>query len=467
MRRCPARTILAAWNDETDILAGSMTTVRKGALAPGIARELTPIRANRAKARSGTGARTRTGSSRRGPSRQGHCEMMHTDIPGLQEFKALATARDGMLVSLYLPTSPLHPDANRIAFKDLAKDAIAQLRQTAASERVIEAVERQFGILSGRIQESLDDNKHRLRGANPLASVEEFWKSQAHGLGVLAWPKTKSLHTYRLPIRPKPLAEVADRFHLSPLIRTITSPLEIFVLAISEGGARLLHVVVNMPPARVPIPHLSDDPAETLDRPSIHVRAPRRRLQNLEGEKILEAQYARKVDRAVREALAGRSTPMVLAAPEPMASIFRKVNTYPHLIEEVIEGSPDHRSDAQLGDAALPILDRLYRNEVKAILALYDELKPYRATGDVSHAAHAATAAAVDRLVVDLDRVIPGLVSDIDGSVTYSVSDDAETYSVVDEVARRALCTDARVLCARSEELPAGQALAAILRYAF
>ena len=35
--------------------------------------------------------------------------------------------------------------------------------------------------------------------------------------------------------------------------------------------------------------------------------------------------------------------------------------------------------------------------------------------------------------------MVPGLVSDIDGSVTYSASDDAETYSVVDEVARRAL----------------------------
>ncbi|MCJ2054312.1 hypothetical protein [Methylobacterium sp. J-070] len=393
--------------------------------------------------------------------------MMRADIPGLQEFKALATARGGVFVSLYLPTSPLHPDANRIAFKDLAKDAIAQMRDGAVSERVIDSFERQFGALSGRIQESLDDNKHRLNSADPLEQVEEFWKSQAHGLGVLARSETNSLQTYRLPIRPLPLAEVADRFHLAPLIRTITSPLEIFVLAISAGGARLLHVVVNMPPARVPVAHLSDDPAETLDRPSIHVKAPRRRLQNREGQKILEAEYARTVHDAVREALAGRSTPMVLAAAEPMLSIYRAVNTYPHLIAEAIEGAPDHRSDAQLGDAALPILDRLYRNEVTGVLALYDALKPYRATSDVSRTAHAATAAAVDRLVVDLDRVIPGLVSDVDGSVTYSVSDDAETYSVLDEVARRALCTDARVLCARRAELPAGCALAAILRYAF
>jgi hypothetical protein len=39
------------------------------------------------------------------------------------------------------------------------------------------------------------------------------------------------------------------------------------------------------------------------------------------------------------------------------------------------------------------------------------------------------------------------LVSEVDGSVTYAASDDAEVYSVVDEIARRALG-------ARRDELP-------------
>jgi hypothetical protein len=120
-----------------------------------------------------------------------------------------------------------------------------------------------------------------------------------------------------------------------------------------------------------------------------------------------------------------------------------------------------------LEDAAIPILYRLYSRELKAAIALYDELKPRRATTDISYAAHAATAGAIDQLLVDLDSVVPGLVSDVDGSVIYSASDDAETYSVVDEVARRALCTGARILGARREEMPDHAALAAILRYEF
>jgi hypothetical protein len=68
---------------------------------------------------------------------------------------------------------------------------------------------------------------------------------------------------------------------------------------------------------------------------------------------------------------------------------------------------------------------------------------------------------------VDLDAVIPGLVSDVDGSVTYSTSDDAETYGVVDEVAKRALSTGARVLGAQRQDLPGGAPLIAILRYQF
>jgi hypothetical protein len=393
--------------------------------------------------------------------------MLHIDIPTLEEFKALAQIKGETCVSLYLPTSPLGRNAkvNRTAFKDLAKEALSQLKEAGADKSKIAVFEERFDHLAGADHDVQDEDKIRKRQRAKPEPIDSFWHYQANELAVLATPGT--MRTFRLPNSPKPLAEVADRFHLTPLIRAMTSPHDVFVLALAEESVRLIHAFANFPPERLQVPDLPRNAEEATRRPSVHVRAPRGRLQNLEGEKVLLHQYVRKVEQAIHSVLAGRNAPLVLAAAEPLASIFRSINTYPKLADEMIVGNPDLITDAELEDAAIPILDRVYSRELKAVLALYDELKPRRATTDISYAAHAATAGAIDRLLVDLDAAVPGLVSDIDGSVTYSASDDAETYSVVDEVARRALYTGARVMGARKEELPDGAPLAAILRYEF
>src|SRR4030088_1501406 len=393
--------------------------------------------------------------------------MLHIDIPTLEEFKALAQVKGETCVSLYMPTSPLGTSAkfNRTAFKDLAKEALSQMKEAGIDKNKIAVFEQQFDHLAGAEHDVQDEDKIRkLQRAKP-DPIESFWHYQPNGLAVLT---TMSLtRIFRLPNPLKPLAEVADRFHLTPLIRAMTSPHDIFVLALAEESVRLVHAFANFPPQRLQVPDLPANAEEATRRPSFHVRAPRRRLQNLEGEKVLLHQYVRKVEHAVQGALAGQNAPLVLAAEEPLASMFRSVNTYPKLADEMIEGNPDQITDGELEDAAIPILDRLYSRELKAVIALYDELKPRRATTDVSYAAHAATAGAIEQLLLDLDAVVPGLVSDLDGSVTYSASDDAEPYSVVDEVARRALSTGAKVLGARREELPDRAPLAAILRYGF
>src|ERR1700710_737663 len=288
----------------------------------------------------------RAGHTLRRGRNEGLCDapnegpMLHIDIPTLEEFKALAQFKGQTCVSLYLHPSPLRENvrANRIAFRDIAREALSQLKEAGADKNKIAVFAEQFDHLAGLEHDDKDGAKIRKRQRAKPDAIDAFWHTQANGLAVLATAST--MRTFRLPDTPKPLAEVADRLHLTPLIRAMTSPHDAFVLALAEESVRLIHVFANFPPERLQVPDLPRNAEEATRRPSVHVRAPRGRLQNLEGEKVLLHRCARKVEQAVSDILAGRNAPLVLAAAEPLASIFRSVNTYPRLVDEAIDGNP-------------------------------------------------------------------------------------------------------------------------------
>ena len=106
------------------------------------------------------------------------------------------------------------------------------MKDAGVDRRRIALLEEHLGRLSGAEQQNSDDNKYRYRHREPSEVIDEFWSSQANGLAVLATPET--MRTFRLPERLKAVAEVADRFHLTPLIRAMTSPHEAYVLALAE-----------------------------------------------------------------------------------------------------------------------------------------------------------------------------------------------------------------------------------------
>lgn len=210
--------------------------------------------------------------------------MLHIDIPTLEEFKALAQVRGETCVSLYLPTSPLGSNAklNRTAFKDLAKDALSQLSGGSVDKRKIVAFEEQFDRLAGGEHNVQDEDKIRKLQRGKPDPVDSFWHYLSTGLAVLATSAT--LRTFRLPESPKPLAEVADRFHLTPLIRAMTSPHDIYVLALAEENVRLIHAFANFPPERLAGSRPAQerggsDPAAVLSRtcPAPRTAEPRRR----------------------------------------------------------------------------------------------------------------------------------------------------------------------------------------------
>jgi hypothetical protein len=370
---------------------------------------------------------------------------LHTDIPARADIDRLLASRHPVSVSLYLPTDPVSSgDAERIELRNLAGEARGQLEEAGAAKREIEAV-------TGRVDELVED--------------DAFWRFQARSLAVLATPD--SFTSFRLPNRLVAQAAVADRFHLKPLLRAVTFPQVAYVLALAQGSVRLIEALPDAPPYEVRVPDLPSDAASAAGMSSIADRAPRGALQGSEGQKVRLRQYARQIDQALRPLLRGGDVPLILAAAEPIDSIYRSVNTYPRLSPTGIAGNPEATSEAELAERARTVLDELYAAELQGVRDLYGTRGSQgRAASDVVDVARAATMGAVDTVLVDIDDVVPGQVDDETGAVTFADEDDAVAYGVVDEIARRVWLTGGRVLAVRRDEVPGGGSVAAILRFA-
>ncbi|WP_366555221.1 baeRF11 domain-containing protein [Aquibaculum sediminis] len=305
-----------------------------------------------------------------------------------------------------------------------------------------------------------------LEKLHDLQDDDAFWNHQANSLAVFATPD--NIRTYRLANHLTPMVQVADRFHLKPLFRAVTFPNSAFILALSENAVRLVEMEADLPPETVKVPNLPKDAASSVGKSTLNDRSFSGRIHGSEGQNVRFQQYARQVDAALRPILAGRETPLILAATGRLASVYAEVNSYPHLLADTIGESPDRLSDGELAQRARPILDAAYEKELAEVRALFERRTgERRTTTDISDAARAATFGAVDTLLVDIDSVVPGSVDDETGAVTFMKEDDATAYGVVDTIAARAFANGARVLGVRQADIPGGKELAAILRYSF
>ena len=371
---------------------------------------------------------------------------LHIDIPTRAQVDRLLTSRHPSSVSVYLPTDPASAgQAERIELKNLAAEAERQLRDLKAPDADM-----------AKIAAAFED----------ILADETFWRYQARSLALFVTPE--ALRTFRLPNRLVSLVELSDRFHLKPLLRSITFPQVGFVLALAENSVRLLELEGgDSRPWAVEVPDLPVSAADASGEPSGSGRPARPKVRSSEGQKLRLGQYARQIDRALRPLLNGLDVPLILAAAEPADSIYRSANTYPYLVPAGIPGNPESTPDAELASAARSILDHLHADELQASHELYQSHQADgRAVQDIADVARAATYGAVDTVFVDIDEVLPGSIDENTGAVTFDEENDAANYDLVDEIAGRVWLNGGKVLAVRRGDIPGQNSVAAILRYA-
>ena len=110
-------------------------------------------------------------------------------------------------------------------------------------------------------------------------------------------------------------------------------------------------------------------------------------------------EYVQAIDRALRPMLANSTEPLILAAAEPLIGIFRGASSYPHVVEQVITGNPEEKTDEELAQAARLVLDAVYAQKIAALKEDFEaRIAAGTALVDLSDIARAATYGAVEAL---------------------------------------------------------------------
>jgi Bacterial archaeo-eukaryotic release factor family 3 len=379
------------------------------------------------------------------------------DVGRRTDLQRLALPRHGPCVSVFLPTHRAGREVEQVPIR--LKNLLRQATDVLKTDGVrAPEIDRLLAPLRGLLVDRL------------------FWQYQSDGLALFSRPGW--WRSLRVPLHLPELAVVADRFHISPLLPLPTGGGHFFVLALSKNQIRLLEGTrdrleeVDLPGVPLGVRDaLQGEEAQrqlqlsVADRGGVAARGVfhgHGSDADVQKERVLR--YFRKVDRALREVLAGERAPMVLAAVEHLAPIWRQANTYPHLVDETLAGSPEGLDPHQLHARAWAVVEPLFLQAQREAAARCERLAGTDLTSqDPREIIRAAEDGRIETLFAARHPASPPGVSST-GSAPSSNGDRA-LRDVLELAAVTTIIKGGSVYVLPAGVVPGGGSAAAVFRY--
>ncbi len=388
-----------------------------------------------------------------------------------QDLREIVRA-NGPCVSIYMPTHRAGREVQQgpIRLKNLLGEA---------EERLIAG-----GLRAPEAREFLEP-------AETFVQNGVFWQYQSDGLTMFL--ASDLLRYYRLPLDFDELVVVAGRFHLKPLFPLLGGDGRFYVLALSQNEVRLLQGTRYS----VGEVHLEDVPESLAE--ALRWDDPEKRVQfhtttrTPGGERVRPAvksarpaifhghgvasaddptdtisRYFHRVDDGLNEVLGGEQAPLILAAVDYLHPIYRDANTYPHLIDEGIEGNPEALSADELHRRAWAIAQPLFLAEREQAAARYRQLSgagSELASSNVEAVVPAAYVGRVETLFVAVGLQRWGSFDAATNRVELHEEAAPGDEDVIDFAAVHTFLNGGTIYAVEPEKVPDDAALAAIFRY--
>jgi hypothetical protein len=237
----------------------------------------------------------------------------------------------------------------------------------------------------------VEGHTHPETAAGLLAPIERLgpnWETaEVWANSLIAFRAPGAFRHYWARERRKDVAVVGDRFEIRPLLAAMAREQRFHLLAIGRHHVRLFRAT----------PHSAEEVRLEGKAPQnmqefLHTRPPDHLLESRmaagpsvgsmqgvvfgtgsESEKEQDRlrHFLKEVEKGVTSLLRPTREPLILAGVGYDVAIYRQLNTYPHLLERAIDGSPDGQTARHLHDRAWEIVSQYPSEQLKKALADY------------------------------------------------------------------------------------------------
>lgn len=366
-------------------------------------------------------------------------------------------------VSIYMPTfrAGAETQQNPIRFKNLLRAV-----QERLEEQGMEPTD--TAELLTPLREMVDDYA--------------FWQTQDQGLAVFFSPGM--FRAYRMPAYTDELVVVENRFHLKPLFTLLQNEGRFYVLAISKKNVRLIAATrhraeeVELPPD---VPRSFEEALGPLTRRYSQFQASTssKTVSRMPlfhghgtGEDDLKAELVKAfniIDKALIKYM-DRDTPVVLAGVEYVLPRYKETAEHPRVLDEGLAmGNAENLSPEELRDLALEIVEPVLNEDRRKAAERYGDLiGSGRASSRYEDILPAAHDGRVDTLFVARGVRLWGSY-DVQKREVRLQEDQARQRNggedLLDLAAAQTFLNGGKVFAVPQQEVPNGQAMAAVFRY--
>lgn len=372
-------------------------------------------------------------------------------------FKELLADQQPPCVSIYLPVDRTPAPDNQMpaAFQE----ALDEVRRSVGGKSRYGNDAAQAAI--ARIEESMRDPAN--------------WEGRRDALAFFASPVYFQLIELRRPIER--LVNVADSFHVKPLIRTLQMAQPFHVLCVAPRGVRLFEgdsTSLTEVPLRN-VPRSVDDPlaVEATGPSTTPATGGRSNGSSTTGQpfhsgtSVPTDRFFRLVDKAIWENHSRRARlPIVVVADVQYLSDFLSIAKNENVLKEGVKLNPDAATPERLREEAWRILEPKLQAQMQTLKDAYHAARARQLGSDaVPEVAEAAAVGRVGTLLVDSDAKIPGILHRDSGVIETAPMSDPRVDDVLDDLAELVLKTDGQVFVLPHDQMPTEAGVAAVYRY--